>query len=139
MNQIVLNQILEMNYKKPYLTNSQKIDLFDINFEVGYISKQRELEQRLKLIHITSKMANYYKSINDTQKDSDKKQMFNEFLENVIALSKSNNQNINYINSNMDKVDYLKYLIRNLQSDVKILETALNSKNTIIKNMQNES
>jgi len=128
-----------MSYKKPYLTNQQKVDNFDINFEVGYISKQRELQERLKLINITSKMAKYYQSINENQKDGLKKDLFSNFLDNVLTLAKSNNQNINYINSNMDKVDYLEYQIRNLESDVRILNTALESKNRIIKKMQNES
>jgi hypothetical protein len=125
-----------MSYKKPYFTNSQKVDLFDINFEVGYISKQRELQERLKLINLTSKMANHYKQLNDKQQDGEKKEMFADFLDNVIALAKSNNQSQNYIIHNLDKVDYLNYEIRNLKSDVKILESALNTKNRIIKDMQ---
>ena len=125
--------------KTQYLTNSQKVDLFDLNFEVGYLAKQRELQDRLKLINITMQMANHYKKLNDSQKESEKKEMFAEFLDNVLALGKSNNQNLNYMIHNIDKEDYHKFIINGLESDLKLKDIVIAQKDRIINNMQNES
>ena len=128
-----------MSYKKPYYTNSQKVDLFDINFEAGYLSKQIEIQHRLRLINATSKMAIYYRNLNDKQKEGEKKDMFAEFLDNVIALTKSNNQNVNYIIHNLDNVDFYQHQIKTLESDLRIKDVVISQKDRIIKAIQNEN